>query len=87
MSSHQTNQANSSVGTSYQYQWGDQVLEIPSNINYQLENVMSGGVSNAHIFIERFTFLHINSLRGKCIRFNKYHEQPGIQIDSTCGII
>lgn len=45
MSAHQTNQPNS--GTQYtQYAWGDQVLEIPSNItNYQLENVMSGGVS------------------------------------------
>ena len=43
MSSHQGNQSN----VSYQYQLGDQVLEIPSNINYQLENIIaaSGGVS------------------------------------------
>jgi hypothetical protein len=46
MSSHQGNQSNATTGT-YQYQWGDQVLEIPSNINYQLENIIAagGGVS------------------------------------------
>jgi hypothetical protein len=43
MSTHQGNQGNSAT---YQYQWGDQVLEIPSNINYQLENIIAaGGVS------------------------------------------
>lgn len=43
MSTHQNNQA---AGT-YQYQYlGDQVVEIPSNINYQLENIIAaGGVS------------------------------------------
>lgn len=51
MSSHQTNQANPQVSGTYQYQWGDQVLELPSNINYQLENVMSGGVSTAYIYL------------------------------------
>lgn len=50
MSAHQ-NQTNSTVQGTYQYQWGDQVLEIPSNINYQLENVMSGGVSSLRIHI------------------------------------
>jgi hypothetical protein len=48
MNAHQGNQANaSSIGT-YQYQIGDQVLEIPSNINYQLENIIAagGGVSS-----------------------------------------
>lgn len=45
-SGHQGNQATSVAGT-YQYQWGDQVVEIPSNINYQLENLIAagGGVS------------------------------------------
>lgn len=49
MSSHQANQANASAGQTYQYQWGEQILEIPSNtINYQLENVItSGGVSRS----------------------------------------
>lgn len=57
MSSHQANQANPAVSGTYQYQYqfGDQVVEIPSNINYQLENVISsGGVSIAHIFIESY---------------------------------
>jgi hypothetical protein len=50
MSSHQQNQNNSAVSgatyQTYQYVTNDQVLEIPSNINYQLENVLaSGGVS------------------------------------------
>lgn len=43
MSSHQSNQVNPSNTGTYQYQWGDQVLEIPSNINYQLENIIAGG--------------------------------------------
>jgi hypothetical protein len=61
MSSHQVNQANPQVTGTYQYQFGDQVLEIPSNINYQLENVIaSGGVSIAYIFIES-CISHINS--------------------------
>lgn len=65
MSSHQANQANPAVSNSYTYQWGDQVLEIPSNINYQLENVInSGGVSKAYIFIELF-ISHINNLRSE----------------------
>lgn len=51
MSSHQANQSNPAGGQTYQYSWGDQILEIPSNINYQLENVLtSGGVSWACIF-------------------------------------
>lgn len=49
MNSHQVNQGNQQVTGTYQYQIGDQVLEIPSNINYQLENVItSGGVSIAY---------------------------------------
>ncbi len=48
MSAHQSNhQAAPATGT-YQYQYlsSDQVVEIPSNINYQLENIISaGGVS------------------------------------------
>lgn len=68
MSSHQTNQANPAVSGTYQYQWGDQVLEIPSNINYQLENVIaSGGVSSAHIFIELLLTPHINNSRSECV--------------------
>lgn len=44
MSAHQTNQINPTISGTYQYQFGDQVLEIPSS--YQLENVItSGGVS------------------------------------------
>lgn len=48
MSSHQQTQNNSGATyhQTYQYVTNDQVLEIPSNINYQLENVLaSGGVS------------------------------------------
>jgi hypothetical protein len=67
MSSHQTNQANPQVSGTYQYQWGDQVLEIPSNINYQLENVLtSGGVSIAYIFIESY-ISRINNFENECI--------------------
>ncbi|KAG5671163.1 hypothetical protein PVAND_001375 [Polypedilum vanderplanki] len=43
MNSHQGNQGNSSSIGTYQYQIGDQVLEIPSNINYQLENIIASG--------------------------------------------
>jgi hypothetical protein len=56
MSSHQSNQANianASTGT-YQYQlFQDQVLEIPSNLNYQLENILAtgGGVSCKQILL------------------------------------
>jgi hypothetical protein len=67
MSSHQTNQANPQVSGTYQYQWGDQVLEIPSNINYQLENVLtSGGVSIAYIFIESY-ISRINNFETECM--------------------
>lgn len=49
MSAHQGNQA-APVTSTYQYQYlGDQVVEIPSNINYQLENIIAaGGVSIRH---------------------------------------
>jgi hypothetical protein len=61
MNSHQVNQANPQVTGTYQYQIGDQVLEIPSNINYQLENVIaSGGVSIAYKYRES-CISHINS--------------------------
>jgi hypothetical protein len=44
---HQQNQAAPISGT-IQYQVGDQVLEIPSNINYQFDNIIAaGGVSSA----------------------------------------
>lgn len=47
MSAHQGNQAAPVSAGTYQYQYlGDQVVEIPSNINYQLENIIAaGGVS------------------------------------------
>ena len=79
MSSHQVNQANPQITGTYQYQFGDSVVEIPSNINYQLENVISsGGVSIAYIFIESCTS-HINNFEDECIRPNKYSVQPDIQ--------
>ncbi|KAL7025705.1 hypothetical protein ACKWTF_013595 [Chironomus riparius] len=60
MSSHQGNQSNATTGT-YQYQWGDQVLEIPSNINYQLENIIAAGggvqyiLSDGSILVQKET--------------------------------
>jgi hypothetical protein len=74
MSSHQTNQANPAVSGSYQYQWGDQVVEIPSNINYQLENVIGGGSVSIRVHIYSLSIFHINSLRSECMSFNKHHE-------------
>lgn len=60
MNSHQGNQSNASMGT-YQYQIGDQVLEIPSNINYQLENIIAAGggvqyiLSDGSILVQKET--------------------------------
>jgi hypothetical protein len=57
MSTHQGNQA---AGTyQYQYSLGDQVVEIPSNINYQLENIIAaGGVSIDYYYCLIALLLH-----------------------------
>lgn len=55
---HQGNQAANVTGT-YQYQWGEQVVEIPSNINYQLENIMAaGGVSRSLCLLHFYTYYY-----------------------------
>lgn len=61
---HQANQAAQAVqGNTIQYQLGDQVLEIPSN--YQFENIIAaGGVSRSRerclfcIYICTFAYAH-----------------------------
>lgn len=58
MNSHQGNQANSSSIGTYQYQIGDQVLEIPSNINYQLENIIAAGGGVSILLLFFITLVH-----------------------------
>lgn len=54
---HQGNQAAPVTGT-YQYQFGDQIVEIPSNINYQLENLIAaGGVSKLLCLCIFYTYI------------------------------